>query len=122
MGRWRRYTSSSSTNRNDSNSWRPENIKKLEYVSHTKLINLCKTRWVARIAVYESFAELLPAVTVVFEDIATGQGWNVESTRKANSLLAAIRKFPFIHAFVVIKHGLTFVKGFMTSLAPCQKQ
>ena len=88
-----------------------EKIRELENVNHTKLVSLCKTRWVARIEAYEAFQELLTAVVDTLQDIATEDGWNSESSRKANSLLSAVRQFGFIHTFTVVRHGLGFIKA-----------
>ena len=68
-----------------------------------KLVNLCKTRWVARIEAYEVFTEVMPAVVGTMETISTESGWNSESSQKAASLLTAITQFEFLMAFVVTK-------------------
>lgn len=44
-----------------------------------KLLDLCKTRWVGKIATYKMFDELLPYIVESFEVISTEDGWNVES-------------------------------------------
>ena len=93
-----------------------EKIRELENVNHTKLVSLCKTRWVARIEAYEAFQELLTAVVDSLQDIATEDGWNSESSRKTSSLLSAVRQFGFIHTFTVVRHDLGFIKGITTSL------
>ena len=76
-----------------------EKIRELENVNHTKQVSLCKTRWVARIEAYKTSQELLTAVVDSLQDIATEDGWNSESSRKASSLLSAVRQFGFIHTF-----------------------
>ena len=93
-----------------------EEIKKLDGVSHTKLVNLCKTRWVARINAFDAFSELFQALFATLQNISSGQGWNTESSRQASALLHAIQQFAFIHAFVVARHGLGYIKGITTSL------
>ena len=85
-------------------------------MNHTKLVSLCKTRWVAHIEAYEAFQELLTAVVDSLQDIATEDGWNSDSSRKASSLIIAVRQFRFIHIFTVVRHGLGFIKGITTSL------
>ena len=58
-------------------------IKELESdCTATKLVSLCKTRWVARIDALEVFFQL-------FEAIAEGSGsyWNTESACLARNLL-----------------------------------
>ena len=79
-------------------------------------MSLCKTRWVARIEAYEAFQELLTAVVDSLQDIATEDGWNSESSRKASSFLSAVRQIGFIHTFTVVRHGLGFIQGITTSL------
>ena len=81
-----------------------------------KLVNLCKTRWVARIEAYEVFMELFPDVVSTLEIVSTENGWNSESSQKATSLLTAITQFEFLMAFVVTKHGFGFTKGLTVSL------
>ena len=93
-----------------------EEIDKIENAKHRKLVNLCKTRWVARIEAYEVFAELLTAVVQALEVISTEDGWNMESSRKASSLLTAVTQFSFLHAFTITRNVLGFIKGLTTSL------
>ena len=93
-----------------------DEIKAMENVSHTKLVNLCKTRWVARIDAYEAFAELMTALVTTLQTISSSPGWNTESSRKATSLIAAVTNFTFIHAFVVTRHCLAYIKGLTKSL------
>ena len=85
-------------------------------MNHTKLLSLCKTRWLARIDAYEAFQELLIAVIDSLQDIATEAGWNSESSREPTSLLNAVRQFSLIHAFIVVRYGLGFITGIATSL------
>ena len=44
--------------------------------SKTKLVNLCKTQWVARIEAFEVFRDMLPALVCTLEVISTGHGWS----------------------------------------------
>ena len=91
-------------------------IKSKTDSTRLKLVNLCKTRWVARITAYETFYELLPAVISSMEVISTEPGWNTESSQKAATLLRAITQFEFLISFVVVKHGFGFIKGLTVSL------
>ena len=68
-------------------------IKSKTDSTRLKLVNLCKTRWVARITAYETFYELLPAVISSMEVISTEPGWNTESSQKPATLLRAITQF-----------------------------
>ena len=81
---------------------------------HTKLVSLCKTRWVACIESLRGIPEVSNPESL--QDIATEDGWNSESSRKASSLLSAVTQFGFIHTFTVVRHGLGFLKGITTSL------
>ena len=93
-------------------------IKKLPIgqSSRTKLVNMCKIHWVARIEGFEVFQDLLPAVVSTLEVISTVHGWNAESSRKAASLLTSLTQFEFLMALVVVQGGLGFIKGLTTSL------
>ena len=93
-------------------------IKDLSLVEsrRQKLVNLCITRWVARIKAYEVFMEVMLAVVGTMETISTESGWNSESSQKAASLLTAITQFEFLMAFVVTKCGFGFIKGLTVSL------
>ena len=61
-------------------------------------MNLCKTRWVARIDALEVFFDLFPFVVQTLDTISEGSahGWNSESSRQAVNLLSSITKFSFI--------------------------
>ena len=81
-------------------------IKSKTDSTRLKLLNLCKTDWVARITAYETFYELSS-----MEVISSEPGWNTESSQKAATLLRAITQFEFLISFVVVKHGFGFIKG-----------
>ena len=49
-----------------------------------KLVNLCKTQWVARIEALEVFRDMLPALVSTLEVISTAHGWSAESSKKAS--------------------------------------
>ena len=84
--------------------------------TRTKLVNLCKTRWVARIEAYEVFGDLYPAVVSTLETISSEPGWSSDTAHKAAGLLTAVTQFSFLVAFVVVNIGLGFIKGITTSL------
>jgi hypothetical protein len=60
-----------------------------------KLVNIRKTRWVARIESFEMFLSVLPAVVETYEAISTDNtaSWNSESSTKTASLLLYITQF-----------------------------
>ncbi len=93
-------------------------IKKLhvDQCRRTKLVNTCKTRWVARMESFQVFIKLLPSVVTTLELVNTGQDWNPESTTKAATLLTTITQFEFIMALVLAHACFGFVKGLTVSL------
>ena len=84
--------------------------------SRKKLVNICKTRWVARIESFEVFISLLPAVVETFEVISTESTWNTESSRKAASLLLSITQFGFLITLVVFESCFGYTKGLTVAL------
>ena len=92
------------------------NIQSIGDATAKKLVNLCKTRWVARIDALDVFYDLFPSVVKTFEVISEGTDWNQESRRSAENLLTCITKFEFILAFVVTKQCLGYIKGLTVSL------
>ena len=95
-------------------------IAKMEDVgsNRRKLVDLCRTRWVARIEAFEIFDWLFPAVVNTLEEVSQGirNGWNKDSAVQAEGLLDNITKFEFIIAFVVVKKTLGYVKDLTLSL------
>ena len=93
-------------------------IKKIEGLlpgsNHHVLIDVCRTRWIARIDGMDRIVELLLPVFSTLEDISLNrdafgnQQWNYNSRNDAQSLVNAIN-FSFIVTVVVVKHilGLT---------------
>ncbi|XP_028413710.1 52 kDa repressor of the inhibitor of the protein kinase-like [Dendronephthya gigantea] len=80
----------------------------LPTANHKRLINVCKTRWVARIDGLCVFIEVFPAIIRCLEIIRdnVGDNWNPDSVRKAVSLYSATVSFPFIVALVVVSKCL----------------
>ena len=83
-----------------------------------KLVDLCRTRWVAQIKAFETFDWLFPAVVNTLEEVSQGirNGWNKDSAVQAEGLLDNITKLEFIIAFAVVKKTLGYVKGLTLSL------
>ena len=96
-----------------------KNIKELlPDNNHQVLINVCRTRWVARIDGMDRIVEMLLPVASALEDISLnrdengdrGRGdWNADSRNDAQSLLNAI-SFTFIVAIVVVRHILDLTR------------
>ena len=63
---------------------RKENIEQLPVgeTNRKKLVNICKTRRVARVEAFEVFHQVLPAVSQTFENISSNSSWNAESRQK----------------------------------------
>ena len=81
--------------------------------NHRVLINVCGTRWVARIDGMDRIVEMLLPVALALEDISMNRGgdgnWNIDSRNDAQSLLNAIT-FQFIVAIVVVWHILDLTR------------
>ena len=84
--------------------------------SKTKLVNLYKTQWVARIEAFEVFRDMLPALVSTLEVISTAHGWSAESSKKPSALLISITQFQFLLSLEVTWAGLGFIKGLTISL------
>ena len=81
----------------------------------TKLVNLCKTQWVARIEAFEVFRDMLLAVSTL-EVISTAHGWSADFSKKASALLISITQFQFLMYFEGTWAGFGFNKGLTISL------
>ena len=95
-----------------------EHIKNLPVgtTSKTKLMDLCKTRWVAQIEAFEVFGDMLPALVSTFEVISTAHGGSAGSSKKASALLISSTRFWFLMSLEVTWAGLGFIKGLTISL------
>ena len=75
-----------------------------------KLVDLCKTRWVARHDALEVFGTLYVAVVETLYDIMDNPNlWNQESLSKANSIKLSITQFDFLLAFIVCRNVLRYI-------------
>ena len=72
-----------------------EHIEKLPVgiTSKTKFVNFCKTRWIARIAAFGVFRDMLPALVSTLEVISIAHGWSAESSKKTSALLISVSVF-----------------------------
>ncbi|XP_065683294.1 52 kDa repressor of the inhibitor of the protein kinase-like [Hydra vulgaris] len=75
---------------------------------HSRLIDVCRTRWIARIDGLDVFIEVLPAIIKCFELIINNdeKSWNHDSVRDANSYFFATRSFQFLVTLVVVSRCL----------------
>ena len=83
---------------------RKENIEQLPVgeTNRKKLVNICKTRRVARVEAFEVFHQVLPAVSQTFENISSNSSWNAESRQKTSSLLLSLTQFQFLLVMIVV--------------------
>ena len=91
------------------------------------LLELCKTRWVARHTAYQHFYQCFKFMVITFEVIGSGQHqhilsddfatatWDPESKNKANSLLPSITEFEFIVVFLIVYKFLSHLLGSQSS-------
>ena len=83
----------------------------------TKLLGLCKSRWIQRHDALENFDQLFATLIVVFEDIKdSSTGWNRETVTDATTLLHCISKFEFVMAFTAMFKVMSIVKGLSVKL------
>ena len=87
----------------------------LPSVRRNHLIDVCKTRWVARIDGLDMFVEVYLVIVATLEEIRcnTEGSWNNESTQKANSLYHSIINFQFLVTLVIASRCLE-VTGALT--------
>jgi hypothetical protein len=77
---------------------------------HQKLINVCKTRWVARIDGLQIFIQCYSAVTDSLDLIAKDKSYNQDVRYRASGMKNAIEKFSFIVALIVVESCLKCTK------------
>ena len=77
-----------------------------------KVVDLCKTRWIARHDAFQVFEELVSPVARTLELIADSSGhWGNESVASANGLLKIICGFEFLIAFAIARAIFAHTKG-----------
>lgn len=83
----------------------------------SKLLPLCRTRWVERINALEVMLDLLEPVVDTLTEIALNAngGWNRDTISQAASFLKSI-DFDFIINLVITQKTLSFISGITTSL------
>ena len=91
----------------------------LPEVKKKRVKPLCRTRWVEQHDALEVFVDLYPALVQALSDIAYGEdsvSWNRETITNTNSLLAAIERFSFVLALVVVFNVLAYIRGLTVML------
>ena len=98
-------------------------IDTLPFVScnRRKLVDLCRTRWMARRSALVAFADLYVPVVASLEEVSQGRHWSPDSAGAAFTLLFSITQFCFICAFCISKQVPEYVHGLTTPLQKTNK-
>jgi hypothetical protein len=90
----------------------------LPKANHKRQINVCKTRWVARIDGLDVFIEVFRAIVRCFEIIKANvdDTWNPESVKKAFYLFHATVSFSFIAPLVFVSRCLEVTRPLTVQL------
>lgn len=88
---------------------------------HSKLTDVCRTRWIERIADLYDFLELYPAVVMTLEMIKINKSkkWNDESCTKAKVLYVSCTTFQFI---ITIKITCTILNYNLDATSKLQRK
>ena len=93
--------------------------------TQTKVIGLCRTRWVERHEDNENCFELAPAIVMttdmmahphLYDDAVPDWPWDKETKEKAIGLGSSIKRFENIVAFIVMKNVLYPLKSISAKL------
>ena len=76
----------------------------------TKLLELCRTRWIQRHDAFDAFIDFLPVIVDAFEDYLQKE-IRPDANTEASGLLNAITAFPFIMALVTVQRCLGYIKS-----------
>ena len=98
-------------------------IDTLHFVSSNrrKLIDPCRTRWMARPSALVAFADLYVPVVAALEEVSQCRHWSLDSAGAASTLLSPITQFSFICASCISKQVLEYVHDLTTSLQKTSK-
>eukprot|EP00794_Sanderia_malayensis_P016514 gene16514-18165_t len=85
-----------------------DKIKELPNARHFRLIDVCRTRWVARLDGLDVFVEVLVAIVEPLELIKlnSDRSWNSDSVRDASGLFHATLNFQFIVVLTIVSRCL----------------
>ena len=80
----------------------------LPNAKHSHLIDVCRTRWVARLDGLDVFAEVFVPLTQCLEAMKLNQDgvWNTETVRDASGLFHSVTSFQFIVCLIVVSRCL----------------
>lgn len=83
----------------------------------TKLVDLCRTRWVEKHQALETFSELyLQVYTCLSQMCENSDLWDSETLTKATGFLHTIANSSFMVAFVVVRNCLRYLKPLTVKL------
>ena len=88
------------------NSKLQENIKiHAPEESRTKLVDVCKTRWIERIKGLEIFYDLFPVILKTFHEMSLNldDSFNSETSSKAKDFLKLVNNFEFVVSLVITR-------------------
>ena len=87
-------------------------------VQHTVVLNICHTRWIARLDGLDSFCDLLPSVMLTLEKITENEDKSFSRTNMdaARPLLLGITQFEFIAVLVIVQKILGYTRGLTVKL------
>ena len=81
-----------------------------------KLVNLCKTRWIAKRDALRVFFELYQAILATILGIYEDNTLNLESITTANGLYNSMSNTQFMMSLIVCNNSLNFIEHLTTAL------
>ena len=87
----------------------------------TKLINICRTRWVQRSEGIQRFKECYKTTLTALQKIKkneefNGNQWNVDNQRTASGLFAYMKKFEFLVTLVICSEIMEYLSALTVCL------
>ena len=88
-----------------------DHIHKISNVTkRTKLLELCRTRWIQRHGAFEVFIAFLPVIVDVLEEYLKMET-RPDANTEASGLLHDITTFPFLMTLVTVDRCLGYIKS-----------
>ena len=93
-------------------------VKLSPEIKHKVVLNICRTRWMARLDGLDSFCDLLPTVLLTLEKISFNEdkSFSRKNMDTAKPLLLGITQFEFITVLVIAKMVLGYTRGLTVKL------
>ncbi|XP_057310628.1 52 kDa repressor of the inhibitor of the protein kinase-like [Hydractinia symbiolongicarpus] len=87
-------------------------------IVHSVVLNICRTRWVARLDGLDYFCDLLPSVMLTLEKITENRdkSFSRSNMDAARPLLLGICQFEFIAVLVIVQKVLGYTRGLTVKL------